>query len=302
MHRRSAAPITLLAAILFITSCTSTPGAPASGETTAGTTGTASAGASPGDKGSTTPSPTPLATDVALAPRPAPAALEAATPVPSAELDASRGRLFCPKGSQEGCHSYTDMPSYLGHVLALTAPFFDERYGVASRPAAFYFVGAGLAGPTACLKDDGSPDQYSSQDYSYCTADKAIYAGQDSLWLLYNGVGGAAPAIGYAHEWGHHIQNIKGVPAPETEEQNNLLENQADCIAGAWASHAAQSGHLKDPGDLGDMNALLAAIAPPGAGETGSPIQDRISALMQGYSNGLQSCNSFFPETPVYTG
>ena len=295
MHRRPAAAIALFASLLLVTSCSSGGQA---GESTPAIGGSAS----PGGQAGTTPSPTAVTTDATLAPRPAPAALEAATPVPTQELDASRARLHCPKGSQEGCHSYADMPSYLGHVLAVTAPMFDETYGVDNRPTSFNFVAAGLTGPTACVKDDGSPEEYSSQDYSYCTEDKAIYAGQDALWQLYNGVGGAAPAVGYAHEWGHHVQNIKGVPTPETEEENMLLENQADCISGAWVAHAAQAGNLAYPGDLGDINTLLAGIAPPGEGETGSPIQDRTAAFMQGYTSGLPGCNSYFPETPIYAG
>jgi Putative neutral zinc metallopeptidase len=73
-------------------------------------------------------------------------------------------------------------------------------------------------------------------------AASAIYAGQDALWSPYNGVGGAAAAVGYAHEWGHHIQNVMGVPAPETPEESTALEAQADCIAGAWVHQSAQSG------------------------------------------------------------
>ncbi|WP_346926715.1 neutral zinc metallopeptidase [uncultured Arthrobacter sp.] len=293
MSRRPAAASALLASLLLCISCSSTPGGQG-GESTAPTS------ASPG--GTPTATPSPVETDATLAPRPAPAGLEAATPVPSHELDASRGRLYCPKGTHEGCHGPADMPSYLGHAVAVTAPLFDANYGVENRPAASFFVPAGVTGPTACVKDDGTPEEYTSQDYSYCTEDKAIYVGQDALWMLYNGVGGAAPAVGYAHEWGHHIQNIKGVPAPETEEENMLLENQADCISGAWAAHAEQAGNLAYPGDLGDINAMLAGIAPPGEGETGSPIEDRANAFMQGYTNGLPGCNSYFPETPIYAG
>jgi hypothetical protein len=218
------------------------------------------------------------------------------------ELEANRNKLYCPKASQEGCHSPADMAGYLGQVLGLLTPLFDGAYGVANRPAAFNYVPAGVTGATACLKDDGTPDAYTSQDYSYCAADRAIYTGQDALWSLYAGVGGAAPAVGYAHEWGHHIQVIMGVPAPETPQQNSVLEMQADCIAGAWVKQAAQSGYLQYPKDLGDMNALMAAIAPPDPGEAAIPVQERINALQLGYDGGLPGCNAFFPDTPIYKG
>lgn len=298
MNRRPSAPIALLAAALLLASCSS-GGTPPGAATTAGTPGTASA--------ESTPAPAPTTAPASPAPVPAPTQLVAVAPATAEEFAANSGRIYCQTGSKEGCHSYAEMQSYLGHVLALVAPVFDEQYGVANRPAALNYVAAGLTGPTACLKDDGTPDPYSSQDFSYCTEDRAIYTGQDALWNLYANIGDAAPAVGYAHEWGHHIQGIMGVPAPETEEQNTLLENQADCIAGAWVNHAATAGLLEYPADLGDVKTVLAAIAVD-TGEPGAPpaapdpaaLQERANSLLNGYSSGLQGCNSYFPETPVY--
>jgi hypothetical protein len=299
MDRRRAA-VPLLATVMLMSACGSAPGGtPGS----AGATADASVTSTAGDQGGGTAgaAPEPSAAPSATAP-PAPPVLVAITPAPAQELDADKDRRYCPKGSQEGCHGYADMPGYLGQVVGLLVPLFDGMYGVANRPAAFNYVPAGVTGPTGCLKDDGTPDQYASQDFSYCTADRAIYAGQDALWSLYNGVGGAAAAVGYAHEWGHHIQNVMGVPAPETPEENTALEAQADCIAGAWVQQAAQSGHLEYPADLGDTAALLAAIAPPDAGEAAAPVQERINALLHGYTDGVPGCNAFFPDTPVSKG
>lgn len=300
MHRRRAA-IPLLATVLLMTACGSAPGGtPGSAGATVDASGTPPAGAQGSGTTSASaagPAPTPTATTP-----PAPTTLVAILPATTAELDANKDKLYCPKGAPAGCHGYADMPGYLGQVVGLLVPLFDGMYGVANRPAAFNYVPAGVAGPTACLKDDGTPDQYVSQDFSYCTADRAIYAGQDALWSLYTGVGGAAAAVGYAHEWGHHIQHVMGVPEPETPEENTTLETQADCIAGAWVQQAAQSGHLEYPADLGDTAALLTAIAPPDAGETAAPVQERIDALLLGYNSGLPGCNAFFPETPVAKG
>lgn len=52
----------------------------------------------------------------------------------------------------------------------------DQQYGVVNRPAAFNYVAAGLTGPKTCLKGEGTPDQFSSQDDSYCTVDRAALA------------------------------------------------------------------------------------------------------------------------------
>ena len=109
-------------------------------------------------------------------------------------------------------------------------------------------------------------------------------------------------AVAYAHEWGHHVQTLMKVPEPETPEENAVLEKQADCIAGAWAQHAAQAGNLSYPADLGDLNAVMAAVAPPDPGEIAIPVADRVAAFQLGYTSGLPGCNSFTPETPILAG
>ncbi|MCU1552728.1 MAG: zinc metallopeptidase, partial [Arthrobacter sp.] len=236
------------------------------------------------------------------APEPPPTTLKAAVPAPADKVAANRASLYCPKGATAGCRSYADMAGYFDNLLAVITPLFDEKYGTVSRPAAFYYVAAGLTGPTACLQDDETPDPYTSTDLSYCSVDRAVYTGQDALWVLYNGVGFAAPAVAYAHEWGHHVQTFMQVPEPETPEEHAVLEKQADCIAGAWAQHAAQTGNLNYPADLGDLNAVMAAVAPPDAGEVAIPVAERVAAFQLGYTGGLPGCNSFTPETPILAG
>ena len=58
-------------------------------------------------------------------------------------------------------------------MIAAVAPMIDQQYGVVNRPAAFNYVTAGLTGSKTCLKGEGTPDQFSSQDFSYCTVDRA---------------------------------------------------------------------------------------------------------------------------------
>jgi hypothetical protein len=292
MARHLSATIPLLLAAMLLASCTP-GGMPPAAESTAAT-GTAS----PDSTASATPSPAPTTT----APEPPPTTLKAAVPAPPEKLAANRASLYCPKGATTGCRSYADMAGYFDDLLAVLTPMFDEKYGVANRPAAFNYVAAGLTGPTPCVQDDGTPDAYTSTDHSYCSADRAIYTGQDALWVLYNGVGLAAPAVAYAHEWGHHIQTFMQVEEPETPAENAVLEKQADCVAGAWAQHAAQAGNLNYPADLGDLNAVMAAVAPPDPGEEAIPVAVRVAALQLGYTGGRTGCNSFLPETPILAG
>ncbi len=284
-------PFLLLAALLTACSPGTTPPAaqttaPATTSPEATATATATA----------TPTPTPST------PEPPPTTLKAAAPATAEELAANRASIFCAKGATAGCRTYADMAGYFEDLIGMVTPMFDERYGTVSRPAAFYYVAAGLTGPTPCVQDDGAPEPYTSADHSYCATDRAVYTGQDALWALYNGIGLAAPAIAYAHEWGHHVQTFMQVPEPETAAENTLLEKQADCIAGAWAQHAAQAGRLNYPADLGDLNAVMAAVAPPAPGDDVIPVPERVAAFQLGYTGGLPACNSFFPETPILAG
>jgi hypothetical protein len=237
-------------------------------------------------------------------PEPTKTEIDVVAPAPAQELSANREQVFCSGGTHEGCHSYGDMNTYLTHVLALISPMFDELYGPANRPSAFYYVATGETGPTACTTPQNTPAPYDSASYMYCPADQAIYTGQDKLWQFYAGLGDAAPAVGYAHEWGHHIQNIMGVPSSQDPQHRINKENQADCIAGAWLYYADVSGYLEYPDDLGDINALLQAIASAESDVTRGhgTLEERSKSVDYGYNYGLRGCNQYFPTTPVYNG
>ena len=72
--------------------------------------------------------------------------------------------------------------------------------------------------------------------------------------------GDAGPAVGLAHEFGHHIQQLRGVPAPRTAEQSTQHENQADCIAGAWTKYTDEHKWLEYPDDIEDIDTLFPLI------------------------------------------
>lgn len=237
-------------------------------------------------------------------PEPTKTEISGAAPAPAQELSANQQQIFCPGGSHEGCHQYDEMPTYLTHILALISPMFDELYGATNRPANFYYVAANSSGPTACTTPEGTPALYDSASYMYCGADQAIYTGQDMMWQLYAGIGDAAPAVAYAHEWGHHIQNIMGVPPSQDLTQSIQRENQADCISGAWLYYAELAGSLEYPDDLGDLQGLLQAIASAESDvyRGHGTLEERANSVDYGYNYGLRGCNQYFPDTPVYNG
>ena len=74
-------------------------------------------------------------------------------------------------------------------------------------------------------------------------------------------------AQGYvvAHEYGHHIQDLTGKLSNSTStganSQSVRTELQADCYAGVWAKHAADTGYLVTPTQAEINDALDAASA-----------------------------------------
>ena len=94
-----------------------------------------------------------------------------------------------------------------------------------------------------------------------------------------------------AHEWGHHVQNLRNTPDPG----GNTFELQADCLAGVFTQEASQQG-LLDPGDVTEGVLISDEVADepwwsqdsPGAHGTND---ERISAFISGYTDGLSDCN-----------
>ena len=134
----------------------------------------------------------------------------------------------------------------------------------------------------------------------YCVIDEKIYYSSEFRALIETQIGDFAWVIVVAHEWGHHIQAKLGfdlgvVPDRAGEILPIELEQQADCLAGAYAIDADVTGWL-DPGDI-DEALYMTEISgdPPGtawndprAHGTGD---ERIDAFMQGYTDGLAGCD-----------
>jgi predicted metalloprotease len=129
------------------------------------------------------------------------------------------------------------------------------------------------------------------------------------------GAKGGPFAQGYvvAHEYGHHVQDLLGVldqgggaSARGAQGAAVRTELQADCLAGVWACHTAETGYLQAPSDQELADAMDAAAA---VGDdriqrqsqgrvvpenfTHGSSQQRVQWFRNGYkSGGLEGCNS----------
>ena len=113
----------------------------------------------------------------------------------------------------------------------------------------------------------------------YCPADMTLYVDVsffDALATQYGADDGQhAKMYVIAHEYGHHVQNLSGEMASADRSQTGpqsdgvRLELQADCYAGVWAHHAANSvddegNAMLQPLTEADIDSALSAASAVG--------------------------------------
>ena len=136
----------------------------------------------------------------------------------------------------------------------------------------------------------------------YCSfGDFVAYDDADLLPGLSEKLGPESVAIVIAHELGHAVQSREG----NMGELVVLLEQQADCFAGAWAARATNGESPTIKFDDADVRAALIAMIefrdPLEAGglansEAHGTGFDRVGAFQDGFAGGAERCKSFFDE------
>src|SRR5213593_3869403 len=148
----------------------------------------------------------------------------------------------------------------------------------------------------------------------YCPDDEKVYLDISFFQELTQrfGAKGGPFAEGYvvAHEYGHHVQNQLGLLSSGQSQNNTAsirVELQADCLAGVWARHAADTGYLTAPSEA-DVADALNAVAAIGDDRLQQRAQGRVTPerwthgssdqrehwFTTGYKSGdLNSCDTF---------
>jgi predicted metalloprotease len=199
----------------------------------------------------------------------------------------------CGSGSLEACFMHRQMPEFLDRVLPMVQQFFKEQYPRVAAPRNVQLVRSGDSGLSPCRDAAGRNGRYTDNSFEYCSANQTVYIGQDTLWAFYR-IGDAAPVLAIAHEWAHHVQSEAGTRFPRTAAESVRFENQADCMAGAWAKYAREKGWLEYPDDVQDINSLVRAIGSrEGPGRDHGTAAERSTAFEQGFDTGLSACNRY---------
>jgi predicted metalloprotease len=207
----------------------------------------------------------------------------------------------CPNQSLRGCFTSSDqMVTYYEFVLPFIDAFFQQTWPQLPLPNHIYFVSTGSKLHEACGDPQSGSNVADDTSYEFCPADNNVYLGQRLAFALYAQAGDVAPATGLAHELGHHIQALTGVPSPQSNAETLVHENQADCVSGAFLGFA-NDHHWLEKGDEPVLQKYLDLIASSenDPNRTHGDFQERGAALQQGGVQGIKACNSFYPDTPI---
>jgi predicted metalloprotease len=178
---------------------------------------------------------------------------------------------------------------------------YDRKYKPVSK---VYAVSSGRRDVPGCGEARTRPEEIAGNAF-FCFLEDFIAYDDDGLFPeLYTKLGRTALGIVLAHEWGHAIQFRAGIDQPSTP--TILLEQQADCFAGAWAAHLANGDNDELPFGDDDLKTSIVGmitvkdengVVSEQPGAHGSAF-DRVGAFQDGFTNGTTKCAGYMDSPP----
>ncbi len=174
---------------------------------------------------------------------------------------------------------------------------FMAHHASYTSPTIVWYVGAVEPVTTGCGVARAEPA-------FYCARDTTIYLDSSLLSQApFSGDGDIAVAVGIAHEWTHHVQNLLGLrrsvhPTKSTEFYPEYLELQADCGAGAWAWSMTSQHHMDAwdaPMAIEFFGTIGDATSTPLAVDAHGIDSQRIAAFEAGLSGGHYAADCKLP-------
>jgi predicted metalloprotease len=209
------------------------------------------------------------------------------------------GGMCAPCDDYEGCFTDSAQMSYFfSLIVSMIRQYSAKTYESMPDVDQWQFVPLGESGSEGCTDENGDRAVYTDESYSYCPLDRTVYVGEQMMWHFYIDLGDAAPAVGIAHEWGHHLQNMVDLRIFNQVDAIRQ-ENQADCVAGAWSAWLVAEGNMVQD-DFSDIGSLLLEIGSiEGPDRDHGTVDERQESPLIGLAGGLSDCNDYFPDTPL---
>ena len=174
--------------------------------------------------------------------------------------------------------------------------YWSDRFAEVGQP---YRPPTGVVGFATVIETGCGLADPDRETAFYCVLDETIYYSIEFREIIETSIGDYGWVVVVAHEWAHHAQRLVGsdlamLPYQPGDGTSIALEQQADCLAGAYTEAAELSGWL-DPGDVGEAITMTelsgdppgTAVQHPTAHGSGA---ERVGAFSQGYELGIAGC------------
>lgn len=197
----------------------------------------------------------------------------------------------CDNKDMSGCFDYSQTKKVADYSVQYVVRAVNRMYPGLPGPKNFWYVPQNK-------RYQWCRTTMTDTTFGYCYLDPTVALGQRAIWEFYDRAGDAAPLVGVAHEYAHHIQLMKGVPAPRTARASVRFENQADCLAGAIVRQLRRERVFTDQ-DLRDVDELIPMIASAeGNDRDHGTWKERVQAVYTGIRYGARTCTRYVPGAP----